>query len=135
MAGVPLSTDRRDLLLDANNDLVITTDLQFSTGVTAVAQSCRIALQMFKGEWFLNLDAGIPYWQSLLGKKSEAAIKVAQVEFAAALRAVAGVAKVLKCDVNFDGPTRKMSVDWQVLAVFSDTPTDVITTAITVGAS
>jgi hypothetical protein len=52
-----------DLLLDAdgdlaitNNDLVLVDDLAIET-----AQRIRIKLQLFRGEWFLNPAAGMPY--------------------------------------------------------------------------
>jgi len=33
-----------------------------------VAQRLRVRLLFFKGEWFLNLDEGLPYYQSILVK-------------------------------------------------------------------
>ena len=63
----PLENEPRDLLLDITNDLVIESDdFVFARGIDAVTQSCRIALQMFEEEWFLDLDVGIPYWQNIL---------------------------------------------------------------------
>lgn len=34
-----------------------------------VAQRLSIRLQTFLGEWFINTAYGVPYWQSILGKK------------------------------------------------------------------
>lgn len=62
-----------DLLMDVNgtNDLVyvngecpVVSDLP---GV--VAQRLFIMLRTFMGEWFLNTQHGIPYFQNILGKK------------------------------------------------------------------
>lgn len=131
---MPLITDPVDLLLDANNDLVIKDgDLQFSRGVDAIVQQCRIALQMFQGEWFLNLDAGIPYWQSILGYKPQVAIQAAQIYFRRELELVDGVDSVLKLDVNYSGINRILTVTWQVSTVFGDTPEDVIDLRVTTG--
>lgn len=130
MATQLLSTTPRDLLLDDNNDLVVGTDLSFSRGIQAVVQSIRIALQMFAGEWFLNLDAGIPYWQSILGKKPGVAIQAANQAFRAELEAADGVLKVLRCDVAYDGSTRTLSVKWQVSTALGDTPVDTIALAV-----
>ncbi len=121
-----LVTDPRDLLLDKNNDLVITTDLQWSRGIPAVMQSCRIALQMFQGEWFMNLDVGIPYWQSILGRKPGTAIAAAKSAFRQALASVESVVAVLKLDVTYNGVTRLMTVSWKVKTEFGDTPVDVL---------
>lgn len=123
-----LSTDPIDLLLDDNDDLVIVDgDLAFSSGVQGVAQACRIAISMFQGEWFLNLDAGIPYWQSILGHKPALAIPAATLAFRDALQEVPGVQAVTVCDVNYNGKTRVAKVRWAVKTVFGDTPVDTIT--------
>lgn len=34
-----------------------------------VAQRLRIRLQTFRGEWFLNTEYGVSYWQRILSKK------------------------------------------------------------------
>lgn len=124
--ALPLSDEPRDLLLGDDNDLVITTDLQFTKGITAVAQSCRIALQMFAGEWFLDLDAGIPYWDSILAQKPDVAIKAARIAFRSELLTSDGVIDVLKLGVTYDGDTRTMSITWQVLTALGETPVDSI---------
>lgn len=124
-----LVTDPRDWLLDKDNDLVITTDLQWSRGLPAVVQSCRIALQMFQGEWFLDLDAGIPYWNNILGQKPGTAVVAARTAFRSALMAVESVTEVLKLDVTYDGKTRSMKITWKVRCSFGDTPTDVLALA------
>ncbi len=35
-----------------------------------VAQRLFIMLRTFLGEWFLNTEHGIPYWQNILGRKT-----------------------------------------------------------------
>ena len=129
--ALPLQSDPRDWLLDSNNDLVVGKDLSFSTGVQAVAQSCRIALQMFEGEWFLNLDVGIPYWDQILAQKPAAAIAAAKLAFYDALRGVVGVLDIPLLQVEYVGATRAMNITWQVSTVFGDTPVD--TLSLTVG--
>jgi len=129
--ALPLQSDPRDLLLGSDNDLVIGKDLSFTSGVQAVAQSCRIALQMFAGEWFLNLDVGIPYWDEILGQKPAVAIPAAELAFRDALRNVVGVLSIPVLTVQYVGATRALNVTWQVSTVFGDTPVD--TLAITVG--
>jgi len=61
-----------DLKLDGNGDAI------FSNGNTVVtkgaeentAQRLYIMLRTFAGEWFLNVEHGIPYFQSILGQKT-----------------------------------------------------------------
>jgi hypothetical protein len=121
-----LATEPRDWQLDEDNDLVIDTDLHFTTGVDAVVQAARIALQMFRGEWFLDLDAGIPYWDSILGNRRDIAIAIARDEFRSALKELDDVLEVIRLDVEFDGATRIMSITWQVSTSFGETPVDVL---------
>lgn len=67
-----------DLLLDENNDLVFFNGpltLEYTTQplVQVVAQRLLILLQTWQEEWFLDTTYGIPYWQSILGKKTSKA--------------------------------------------------------------
>lgn len=126
----PLANAPRDLLLDADNDLVVTTDLQFSYGIEAVAQSCRIALQLFQGEWFLDLDAGIPYWDEILSQKPAVAAAVARQEFRRELEAIDGVINVLRLDVTYARTLRTLRVVWQVQTSLGNTPVDTLELAV-----
>lgn len=115
-----LATDPVDLLLDSDGDIVVRDgDLVWARGVDAVAQIIRIRLLMFKGEWFANLDAGVPYYQDLLGQKYDEA-KV-QDAMRAAITGAPGVAEVLSLRVTFNGATRSVRVDWEVRCEFGDT--------------
>ena len=42
----------------------------FLTNLQAVAQAIDSSLQLLRGEWFLNLSAGLPLFQSILGVSS-----------------------------------------------------------------
>lgn len=60
-----------DILLDPNSHDVIF--INGAAPVTrsqqdVVAQRLKITLQTFLGEWFLNLDTGLPYFQQILTK-------------------------------------------------------------------
>lgn len=130
---LPLTNEPRDLLLDQNNDLVITHDLDFSRGIDAVVQSCRIALQIVQGEWFLDLDVGIPYWDNILAQKPLIAIAACQVAFTTELLSIEGVISVTKMDITYNRETRTMTVIWQILTGLGETPADTI--ALEIGSS
>lgn len=123
---LPLTNEPRDLLLDDDNDLVVTTDLAFSRGVDAVTQSCRIALQMVQGEWFLDMEVGIPYWENILAQKPLIAIEASRVAFRNELLSIEGVIDVTKMEITYERTTRTMTVDWQVLTGLGETPADTI---------
>lgn len=65
--------ENRDLLLDVvTHDLV--TDgyqLHISTDLEATAQRIKVRLKLFLGEWFLDLLAGVPYYQDILVKNPD----------------------------------------------------------------
>lgn len=129
-----LITDPIDLKLDANNELVIEDgDIPFTSGLDAIVQQCRIVLQMFQGEWFLNLDVGIPYWEKILGEKPTTAIEAARIFFRRELQLVDGVNKVTRLDITYTGSTRTLNVSWQVNTIFGDTPVDIIDLRVTTG--
>jgi hypothetical protein len=127
---VALETDPIDLLLDDDNDLVITTDLQFSRGIPAVSQAGRIALQMFQEEWFLDLDVGIPYWAKILGQKPKTAITAARLAFQAALEDIDSVLGILQLDIEYLQETRDLEITWRVRCEFGDTDADTISISV-----
>jgi len=62
----------KDLKLDGNHDLFIEdSDLVVEdTRIEVIGQSLEIRLQMFYGEWYSNNTLGLPYYEIILGQKS-----------------------------------------------------------------
>lgn len=57
------------LALNSDGDLSIDNNVfSFVSGIDYVAQCLKIRLQFFLGEWFLNTNIGVPYFQSILVK-------------------------------------------------------------------
>lgn len=127
-----LQTDPQDLFCDPNtNDIVIQNgDAGLSTGLPGVAQGCRTAVNMIRGEWFLDLDRGIPYFQrdgvpateALLGQPFETTKTLSP--FRDALAAVNGVASVDSVTATYDPATREVDIAWVVTSVFGGTVAD-----------
>lgn len=131
---MPLVTDPIDIKLDDDNQIVfVDGDLVLTTGIDAIVQSCRIALSMFQGEWFMNLDAGIPYWDQILAQKPVVAIAAARIFIRRELSLVDGVVDVTKLEIKYDNSTRTMKVVWQVDTAFGETPADEIELRIITG--
>ena len=55
------------LMLDANNDPIFTANTAL-TGANAVAQAILTRLNLFLGEWWENLNLGLPVFQLILGQ-------------------------------------------------------------------
>lgn len=125
---LPITGQPVDMLLDSTNDLVIgVSDASWAYDLAGVTQLCRIAVQIFRDEWFADLDVGIEYYDGILGAKADLGVSRARAAFRRELLAVPGVIAVLKLDVTFDGKTRNMSVSWIVRTALGDTPPDVLT--------
>ena len=121
-----LTNQARDLLLGADNDLVVDRDLQLSRGLSGITQACRIAVQIFQEEWFLNLDVGIPYFQSILAQRSPVAALLARKAFRDELLAIKGVTSITRLDTTFDSIARRLTISWVVGTDFGNTPADSI---------
>lgn len=82
------------------------------TGAEEVRQRIEIGLNHFLGEYFLNTDAGVPWDQSILGQKLSG-------ETSALLRreisSFPGVIRIESFDLSFNGPTRELSINSNVL--------------------
>lgn len=132
-----LRTDPIDIALGPDGDLDLSSGgLAFTRGLPAIAQGCRIALQMFAGEWFLDPTAGMPWLPNqhvredaaLLGGKFDVGKTIAAAR--RALLAVPGVASVPSLSAEFDGPTRTVSIAFAARSSFGDTVTDVVTQGV-----
>ena len=54
--------------LDANGDFTVLTPFLFDS-VAAVAQAVRTNLNLFQGEWFLDVTNGLPFYQKIAGRQ------------------------------------------------------------------
>jgi hypothetical protein len=107
-----------DLRLDAStHDLsIVGGDLQLVDESLRVAQQIEVTLLFFLGEWFLNTDFGVPYFDVVYIKAPNwAAIN-------AVLRAriidVPGVTRVTRLDLLFDQARRALSVTFEAETIY-----------------
>src|SRR5688500_17286719 len=112
-----LENDPIDWELDTvTHDLVITDDIQWTSGVPGVAQGVKIAVSYIKGELFYDLDEGVPYIERegvdpstvLLGSKFS--VERARAAMRPAILKVPGVLDIVSLDPTFDTSTRTLTV-------------------------
>lgn len=121
-----LITEPIDLLLDSDGDLVVGTDLSLSSGLAAIVQGVRIRTQTFRGEWFLDLDHGVPWFTDILGQKyNEIRVRAA---FRDAILDTPGIASLTSLRVDFSAGTRLLTVAWEAKSEFGDTVSDTLST-------
>lgn len=102
-----------DLYLDpTTRDLAITPEglMRLTSGVPeSAAQRILITLLMFAGEWFLDLRAGVPYYQEILVKNPD--LDSIRTLYRQTVEADPYVVDVTRVDMQFDPGTRSLTVD------------------------
>ncbi len=100
-----------DLKLDINGDLDVSTgDLVVLTGVDATAQRLGRKLQFFLGEWFLDIRAGIPYFESILVKNPQTNVILSI--YRQAITDDEAVTSLNDLNLEYNAATRELSVSF-----------------------
>lgn len=103
--------------LDANGDMVMghgdADYLQDSPG--CVAQAVATRLRLLTGEWFLDLQEGIPYAPAVLGKHTKESYDPV---IRARILETEGVTAITEYESVFDGETRKLTVNVTIETVY-----------------
>lgn len=85
-----------------------------AAGLEAVRQRVAQRLRLYRGEAFLNADAGIPYVGDIVGQRLPNTLAAAII--AAQIRSVPGVLDVIRLDVALNAQTRQLEVVAEVRA-------------------
>jgi len=98
-----------DIILDTTHDLLISNggislfeDLGLNT-----AQRVEINLLNFLGEWFRDVDVGVPYLQTLLGRRNS--LEAADVEIKATIINTENISTITQYSSSIDND-RKLTV-------------------------
>lgn len=97
--------------LDQNNDLIISNgNFKTVSEGAEVVQHVRSRLLFYRGEWFLDLTVGVPYFQTIFTKP----VNLATIESELKLIIVQtdGINKLLTFSMDFDSNTRKLDVSF-----------------------
>lgn len=110
-----------DLLLGADGDLVIEGgELQFVRGREAIAQHIGTRLRMFRGEWFLDRNLGVPYLDGVLDRIPDVSLVTPILR--RVILGTPGVDSVERLEFSLDSETRTLTVLGEV--VTTDGPVD-----------
>lgn len=109
------ATDPRDLKADpVSGELsIVDGDLVLISGLAAVRQAIVDRLSLVRGEWFLDTDAGIPLFDSILAVKNPR-LAIVGSYYRAAVLEVEGVKSVTSFDLAFDRRTRVATLTFSV---------------------
>lgn len=107
------------LALTIDGDLAISASspsIYFLSGLDAVTQQISIAIRLWKGNWFLDLDLGIDWLGKILGQKPNP--RTVASLFRERILGIEHVISVPDIAVTFEGPTRTLKVTFNVLTEF-----------------
>lgn len=103
-----------DLRLDATGSPVLAIDAE------AIGQHIRQRLKMWRGEWFLNTDAGVEWIRYVLGRPPSE-LPLAESIIKAEIAATPGVSEILEFSAVYDRASRGLRIErCQVATVFDD---------------
>ena len=100
-----------NLYLDDNNDIrFVDGDLPTVEGLEEIRQLVKQTLGSVKGEWFLDLDQGLPYFQTIFKKSTSlAAIESIYLE---AIGNIPGILDITSFNMEFDPKYRKLNISF-----------------------
>lgn len=107
MTSYKLNTDTHDLEI-VNNNFVLISDSEATT------QRLKTRLKTYLGEWFLNLNLGIPYYQEVFDKS----IPISSIEavFKEAIINCPGVDELNKFEIDYTNSDRSFALSFEVKA-------------------
>ena len=106
-----------DLQLDSGGDIAVTTfDLSLTGSADQVAQRLRTRLRLFLGEWFLDLDAGVPWFDEILGKHLD--LRRTEAILRHEILSTPEVLDIIDFSVEYDPKARALTVSFKVNTAF-----------------
>lgn len=104
---------------DENNDVSFGHNLgDYAKDAESVAQRVKSRLQLLKGEWFLDTDAGVPYLQRIMTKPAD--IQYAKAVIMQTILDTTDVVSIDYINVTFDHNTRELNVQVDVITIYSE---------------
>lgn len=102
-----------DLKLDeSTGDLVLENgDIPLTEGIDAVRQVLQQNLSAFLGEWFLDQDLGVPYYQDILKKNPDPVLL--DGIFKKVILKTPGIIQLNTFDITYDTKLRKFNLDFE----------------------
>lgn len=116
-SGAGPETLAKDLQLGEDGDLLVENgDLVLSSGLTAIAQDAQSRLLLFEGEYYLDLDRGVPWLRVVFVKRPS--LNIARAVVRSTLEATPGVRALEKLDVR--QVEDELLIDWHASSDFGE---------------
>jgi hypothetical protein len=95
------------------------------TGIDATRQNLENRLKTFKGEWFLDPDLGLPFFDDI--KKKNPDVSILNAIFTAAILETPGVVSIEKLTFEINSAARELYVNFAAITTEGETITESIT--------
>lgn len=110
----------KDLNMSDDGDLQFTGGrLTFVDGDELIRQNLLKRIRTYAGEWFLNINRGMPYLQAIFVKGVEE--DLIRSFFVNEILSVAGVKELSSLDVIIDAASRGLTVEFEVRTINGET--------------
>jgi len=113
--------------LDKNNDLIVESgSLKIVSDGAEVVQHVRSRLLLYMGEWFLDLQAGTPYFQQIFVKP----VNLSNVEsiFKRRILDTPGIEKLLEFTMVYEGASiRKLTISFSAETIYGNINNEEVT--------
>lgn len=108
--------------LDQNGDYVFGNNkLDYISGKEAVAQAIKTKIMLFYQEWWENISAGIPMFQSIVGKVADVNLQMAITLLVTnRVQEIPEVVSVKDVKVNSDSSNRVISLELKVDTIYGE---------------
>jgi len=101
------------LVENENNLELINKDFQLTSSLSRyVSQKLRIRLSFFRGEWYLNINKGIPYFESVFVKNPN--ISFIEDLIILEINTCPGVEELLNLNLEVEKSTRELIINFTV---------------------
>jgi len=98
-------------ILDSNRDLQIESHtIKMGAGADIVAQRIDLRLSLFRGEWFDDEDAGVPYYQQILVSAPRS--RLVESIFRQEILATEQVEAIKTFSMTIDKTTRSLALEF-----------------------
>ena len=105
--------------LDENHDVyAIKGGIAFVADVDEVVQHIKTRLQLFLGEWFLNQEEGVPWFQEILVKPAK--LNEIEVIIKNEILTTSGVNELLEFDMSFNNTDRSFRIEFKCNTDFGE---------------
>jgi hypothetical protein len=114
--------------LDANHDLHLRGgQIARVRGADYVVQSIRTRLLLYQGEWWLDLEAGVPWFDEILGVPGS--LRTAEAWIRQTILDTRFVDSLTSFSVTFDPRARRLTITFDALTEFGPSGVQEVTVA------